>query len=178
MADKVLNVWKTSKSTFPDLVVKINELHFATCSKATSATVFARYTVTGTHTGSLHHIPASSRTFSFTGMVIDKIVKQSDQDNNNNNNYRISEEFNNFDGLGLLEELGYIPPFIYPLNPSIGVTSPRGEIMKRFPILLTTGKENNRSGNTTGGCEQSTGEQSTQIPPSSSSSSSTSGSNV
>jgi len=57
-----------------------------------------RWTVSGTHEGELAGIPRTGRRFSVTGISIARIV-----------NGRIAESWNNWDALGLMQQLGVVP---------------------------------------------------------------------
>jgi len=57
-----------------------------------------RWTVVGTHEGELAGIPRTGRRFSVTGISIARIV-----------NGKITESWNNWDALGLMQQLGVVP---------------------------------------------------------------------
>ena len=57
-----------------------------------------RWTVSGTHEGELAGIPRTGRRFSVTGISIARIV-----------NGKITESWNNWDALGLMQQLGVVP---------------------------------------------------------------------
>lgn len=61
--------------------------------------VAARLTMRGTHLGSLNGIPATGRTITVTGMSIERVVDG-----------RIVEGWNENDALGLMQQLGVLPP--------------------------------------------------------------------
>ena len=56
-----------------------------------------RWTVTGTHEGELAGIPRTGRRFSVTGITIARI-----------DNGKITESWNNWDALGLMQQLGVV----------------------------------------------------------------------
>jgi hypothetical protein len=57
----------------------------------------ARWTVTGTHEGELAGIPRTGRRFSVTGISIAHVA-----------NGKITESWNNWDALGLMQQLGVV----------------------------------------------------------------------
>ncbi len=57
-----------------------------------------RWTVSGTHEGELAGIPRTGRRFSVTGISIARIA-----------NGKITESWNNWDALGLMQQLGVVP---------------------------------------------------------------------
>lgn len=63
--------------------------------------VVTRWTARGTHDGELFGIPATGKQATVTGMTIDRIVDG-----------RIAESWNNWDTLGLLQQLGAIPAMV------------------------------------------------------------------
>jgi steroid delta-isomerase-like uncharacterized protein len=60
--------------------------------------VATRWTGRGTHRGELMGIPPTGREVTITGITIDSV-----------SGGRIEEEWNNFDQLGLLQQLGVVP---------------------------------------------------------------------
>jgi steroid delta-isomerase-like uncharacterized protein len=60
--------------------------------------VATRWTYRGTHQGELMGIPPTGREVTITGITIDSV-----------SGGRIEEEWNNFDQLGLLQQLGVVP---------------------------------------------------------------------
>ena len=58
-------------------------------------TVVTRWTVTGTHRGDLATLPATGKTFSVTGISVARLQ-----------NGRLLESWNNWDALGLMQQLG------------------------------------------------------------------------
>ena len=65
---------------------------------AAGDTVVTRWTARGTHDGELFGIAATGRQTTVTGITIDRIVDG-----------RIAEQWNNWDALGLLQQLGAVP---------------------------------------------------------------------
>src|SRR5438270_12692027 len=57
-----------------------------------------RWTVTGTHEGELAGIPRTGRRFSVTGISIARVA-----------NGKIIESWNNWDALGMMQQLGVVP---------------------------------------------------------------------
>jgi len=57
-----------------------------------------RWTVSGTHEGELAGIPRTGRRFSVTGISIARLV-----------NGKVAESWNNWDALGLMQQLGVVP---------------------------------------------------------------------
>jgi len=80
-------------TAFPDLHFTIEEMI------AEGDTVVARFTTRGIHQGNLMGIPPTGKQVSGTGMFIDHIV-----------NGKGIEQWFNTDDLGLLQQLGVIPP--------------------------------------------------------------------
>ena len=80
-------------TAFPDLHFTIED------TIAEGDTVVARFTTRGTHLGNLMGIPPTGKQVSGTGMFIDRIV-----------NGKAVEQWFNTDDLGLLQQLGVIPP--------------------------------------------------------------------
>ncbi len=60
--------------------------------------VATRWTATGTHTGEIGGIPATGEKFTFWGITIDHIVSG-----------KCAEEWERYDSLGLMQQLGLIP---------------------------------------------------------------------
>ena len=81
------------RSAFPDARFTIEDM------LAEDDRVAARLTMRGTHLGSLNGIPATGRTVVVTGMSIERIA-----------NGRIIEGWNENDALGMLTQLGVLPP--------------------------------------------------------------------
>jgi steroid delta-isomerase-like uncharacterized protein len=61
--------------------------------------VASRYTFRGTHQGELMGIPPTGKQVTVTGMIINRIV-----------NGKAEEGWLNFDALGMLQQLGVVPP--------------------------------------------------------------------
>jgi steroid delta-isomerase-like uncharacterized protein len=80
------------RTAFPDMRLQIDDII------AEGDRVATRWTARGTHEGELFGIPASGKQATVTGMTIDRIVDG-----------RIAESWNNWDTLGLLQQLGAIP---------------------------------------------------------------------
>lgn len=78
-------------SAFPDAHFTIDDAFTAGDSEVT------RWTVTGTHEGELAGIPRTGRRFSLTGISIARIA-----------NGKIVESWNNWDALGLMQQLGVV----------------------------------------------------------------------
>ena len=82
------------RNAFPDLKLTVNDVI------AEGDKVVTRWTGTGTHKGELPGgIPATGKTSTVTGMGIDRIV-----------NGKIVESWGIFDQLGMLTQLGLVPP--------------------------------------------------------------------
>jgi steroid delta-isomerase-like uncharacterized protein len=80
------------RAGFPDLVMSLDAQY------EDGDVVINRWTATGTHTGDLPMLPASGRTATVTGIVIDRF--EGDE---------IAETWTNWDTLGMLQQLGAIP---------------------------------------------------------------------
>ena len=80
-------------TAFPDLHFTIEDMI------AEGDTVVARFTTRGTHQGNFMGIPPTGKQGSGTGIFIDRIV-----------NGKAVEQWFNTDDLGLLQQLGVIPP--------------------------------------------------------------------
>ena len=65
--------------------------------------VVTRYTSRGTHKGDFMGIPATGKEIVVTGIVISRIAKG-----------KIAEDWEEFDGVGLFQQLGVIPPIGEP----------------------------------------------------------------
>lgn len=79
-------------SAFPDAHFTIHEAFTDGQNEVT------RWTVTGTHEGELAGIPRTGRRFSVTGISIGRVV-----------NGKITESWNSWDALGLMQQLGVVP---------------------------------------------------------------------
>jgi steroid delta-isomerase-like uncharacterized protein len=80
------------RSAFPDLQFTVED------QIAEGDTVVTRYTGRGTHKGALPGIPATGKQATVSGIAISRIVGGKD-----------SEEWVNYDALGLMQQLGAIP---------------------------------------------------------------------
>jgi steroid delta-isomerase-like uncharacterized protein len=83
---------ETYRTAFPDLKVKIEE------QIAERDRVATRWSARGTHRGPLLGIDPTGKESSVTGITIDRIE-----------NGKIVESWNNWDTLGLLQQLGVVP---------------------------------------------------------------------
>src|SRR5262245_22106574 len=79
------------REAFPDVRIHIEEMI------AEGDLVAARWTATGTHRGDGLGIPATNKPARFTGMVISRFE-----------NGRLVEGWNNFDQLGMFQQLGVV----------------------------------------------------------------------
>jgi steroid delta-isomerase-like uncharacterized protein len=82
----------TYRTAFPDAKITVDEQF------TDGNTVISRWTATGTHNGPLMGIPPSGRHVSVQGLLITKLQ-----------NGMVVEEFECFDTLGMLRQLGAIP---------------------------------------------------------------------
>ena len=82
-----------ARSAFPDLQFTIED------QIAESDKVVTRYTFTGTHKGDFMGIPPTGVQVTVTGIDIDRIAGG-----------KIVEEWTSYDALGMLQQLGVIPP--------------------------------------------------------------------
>jgi steroid delta-isomerase-like uncharacterized protein len=82
------------RTAFPDLRLTIEDLI------AEGDTVMARWSCHGTHRGSLNEIGPTGKQFTISGVTIARFV-----------NGKLSEGFVNWDALGLMQQLGVVPPF-------------------------------------------------------------------
>jgi steroid delta-isomerase-like uncharacterized protein len=80
------------RAGFPDLVMTVDAQY------EDGDVVISRWTATGTHTGDLPMLPATGRTSTVTGILIDRFE-----------NDQIAETWSNWDTLGMLQNLGAIP---------------------------------------------------------------------
>jgi steroid delta-isomerase-like uncharacterized protein len=80
------------RSAFPDLHLTVEDLI------AEGDKVVTRWTMRGTHRGELMGIPATGKQVSVPGIVISRFA-----------NGKIVEEWENFDTLGLMQQLGLVP---------------------------------------------------------------------
>jgi steroid delta-isomerase-like uncharacterized protein len=79
-------------TAFPDLKIKVDD------QVAEGDKVVSRWSASGTHQGELMGIPATGKQSEVTGITIDRIVGG-----------KIVESWNNWDTLGLLQQLGVVP---------------------------------------------------------------------
>lgn len=79
-------------NAFPDLQFTIDD------EIADEQTAVSRWTVTGTHQGDLPGIPRTGRRISVTGITIARV-----------RNGKVIESWNNWDALGLMQQLGVVP---------------------------------------------------------------------
>ena len=79
-------------AAFPDLQFTIEDEVVMGDTEAT------RWTVRGTHAGDLPSVPRTGRRFSVTGMSIGRLE-----------NGKFVESWNNWDALGLMQQLGVLP---------------------------------------------------------------------
>ena len=77
---------------FPDLHFTIND------EVADEQTIVSRWTATGTHQGDLPGIPRTGRKFSVNGITMARVK-----------NGKFTESWNNWDTLGLMQQLGVLP---------------------------------------------------------------------
>jgi steroid delta-isomerase-like uncharacterized protein len=77
----------------PDFSITIEDM------VAEGEKVVVRFTLRGTHQGELMGVPATSKQLSMTGIDINRIA-----------NGRLAERWANQDDLGMLQQLGVIPP--------------------------------------------------------------------
>ena len=91
--DGLKDILRAMRSGFPDLVFTIHE------QIAENDKVASRFEWTGTHRGAFLGIPATGRPVSVWGMVIDRLE-----------NGRIKDTRILMDSLGLMIQLGVIPP--------------------------------------------------------------------
>jgi steroid delta-isomerase-like uncharacterized protein len=80
------------RAAFPDLLMTVDAQY------EDGDVVISRWTAKGTHTGDLPMLPASGRTATVTGIVIDRFEGD-----------RIAETWSSWDTLGMLQQLGAIP---------------------------------------------------------------------
>ena len=80
------------RTTFPDIDVSVDDLI------AEGDRVVIRWTGTGTHSGEFMGVPATGVKISVTGIAIDRIEGG-----------KIVEHWEQFDTLGMMQQLGAIP---------------------------------------------------------------------
>jgi predicted ester cyclase len=88
------------RTAFPDLRIVIDD------QVAEGDKVASRYTGSGTHQGELRGFPPTNNRVEVTGTITSRFVEG-----------KIVEEWNNFDSMGMMQQLGIVPP----LEPSQGV---------------------------------------------------------
>lgn len=89
--------WKAVVSmvlgAFPDAKITVGDMI------AEGDKVVLRWSVQGTHKGELMGIPATGKKVAFTGMIIDRFAAG-----------KIVEHWEQFDMLGMMQQLGVVPP--------------------------------------------------------------------
>ena len=83
----------TYHNGFPDTHFTVEEV---ICS---GENVVVRFSITSTHTGELRGIPPSNKKIAITGISVFRMA-----------NGKIAEEWCNWDTLGMLQQIGVIPP--------------------------------------------------------------------
>ena len=91
-AKEIVNTYRTA---FPDAKITINEQF------ADGDVVVTRWTATGTHNGKLLNIGPTGKRVTCTGILISRLQ-----------NGKVVEEFENFDTLGMLRQIGAVPTAI------------------------------------------------------------------
>ncbi|WIG58414.1 MAG: hypothetical protein OJF49_001160 [Ktedonobacterales bacterium] len=81
------------RTAFPDLAISIDELYAIGENR-----VMMRWTARGTHRGTLQGIPATGKQATVSGMTLSRYE-----------NGKGVEDYNNWDTLGLMQQLGVIP---------------------------------------------------------------------
>lgn len=81
------------RTAFPDLHATVED------QVADEDTVAVRFTVRATHKGEFHGLPPTGRQMTMTGIDIQRIADG-----------KIAENWANLDALGLLQQLGALPP--------------------------------------------------------------------
>ncbi len=87
-----LNFLRSAFAAFPDVHIAVLD-QFGEDDK-----VVTRYRFTATHRGTFMDIAATGKHVEFTAMVIDRVI-----------NGKIVEEWEEFDALGLMQQLGVVP---------------------------------------------------------------------
>jgi len=82
------------RETFPDVHVRVDEI------VSEGDLVACRWTVTATHRGNGLGFAATNRPVRFTGMLFARVV-----------NGKLAEGWNNFDQLGMMQQLGVVQAF-------------------------------------------------------------------
>jgi steroid delta-isomerase-like uncharacterized protein len=83
----------TYRSAFPDVEMTVED------QIAEGDMVATRWTARGTHQGELMGIPATGKEIQVTGMVMGRVAGD-----------KMVEGWTNWDGLGMMQQLGVIPP--------------------------------------------------------------------
>jgi len=81
------------RTAFPDLQLSVED------QVAEGDKVVTRYTGRGTHQGELMGIPPTNNEAVVSGIIVSRV-----------SGGRIEEEWNSFDALGMMQQLGVIPP--------------------------------------------------------------------
>ncbi len=81
------------RTAFPDLQLSVED------QVAEGDKVVTRYTGRGTHQGELMGLPPTNNEAVVSGIIVSRV-----------SGGRIEEEWNNFDALGMMQQLGVIPP--------------------------------------------------------------------
>jgi len=82
------------RTAFPDLRLTIEDLI------AEGDTVMARWTCHGTHKGELNGIAPTGKPFTISGVTSARLL-----------NGKLSEGYVNWDALGMMQQIGVVPPF-------------------------------------------------------------------
>ncbi len=90
--DSFKNHVQALRTGFPDLTVTIDDIG------ASGDEVFLRWTVRGTHTGSLAGIPATNKQATVVGMTLNRFAEG-----------KLAEQWYEWDTLGWLAQLGLLP---------------------------------------------------------------------
>lgn len=80
------------REAFPDMTITLEEI------VSSEDRAVARWTATGTNTGSMMGMPPSGESFEATGMNLFHL-----------NGARVAEVWTNFDDLGMMQQLGFVP---------------------------------------------------------------------
>jgi steroid delta-isomerase-like uncharacterized protein len=85
------------RTAFPDLRIVIED------QVAEGDKVASRYTGSGTHQGELRGFPPTNNRVEVTGTITSRFAEG-----------KIVEEWNNFDSMGMMQQLGIVPPLAPP----------------------------------------------------------------
>jgi steroid delta-isomerase-like uncharacterized protein len=85
------------RTAFPDLRIVIED------QVAEGDKVASRYTASGTHQGELRGFPPTNNQVEVTGTITSRFAEG-----------KIVEEWNNFDSMGMMQQLGIVPPLVPP----------------------------------------------------------------